>query len=48
MVNGQSGRNAGFLVAYGQKGRPCPRCAEPLRKVVLGGRGTTYCARCQR
>ena len=48
MVNGESGRNADFLVAYGQAGRPCPRCATPLRKVVLGGRGTTYCPVCQR
>jgi formamidopyrimidine-DNA glycosylase len=48
MVNGESGRNASFLVAYGQEGRPCPRCATPLKKVVLGGRGTTYCPRCQR
>ncbi len=48
MVNGESGRNAAFLVAYGQQGKPCPRCATPMRKVVLGGRGTTYCPRCQR
>lgn len=48
MVNGESGRNAGFLVAYGQEGRPCPRCGTVLRKVSLGGRGTTYCPSCQR
>jgi formamidopyrimidine-DNA glycosylase len=48
MVNGASGRNADFLVAYGQVGRPCPRCGQPLSKVVLGGRGTTYCRACQR
>ena len=48
MVNGESGRNAPFLVAYGQAGLPCLRCATPLRKVVLGGRGTTYCPSCQR
>jgi formamidopyrimidine-DNA glycosylase len=48
MVNGESGRNASFLVAYGQGGRPCPRCGTPLSKVVLGGRGTTYCRVCQR
>lgn len=48
MVNGESGRNAAFLVAYGQQGQPCPRCGTPLRKVVLGGRGTTYCPVCQR
>ena len=48
MVNGESGRNASFLVAYGRVGTPCPRCSTPLRKIVLGGRGTTYCPRCQR
>lgn len=48
MVNGTSGRNAAFLVAYGRGGSPCPRCGRPLKKVVLGGRGTTYCPGCQR
>ncbi len=48
MVNGANGRNAAALVAYGQAGRPCPRCGMPLRKIVLAGRGTTYCPRCQR
>lgn len=48
MVNGESGRNATFLVAYGQQGRPCPRCGALLRKIVVAGRGTTYCPGCQR
>ena len=48
MVNGESGGNVDYLVAYGQQGKPCPRCTTPMRKVVLGGRGTTYCPRCQR
>ena len=48
MVNGESGRNAGFLVAYGREGVPCVRCGTPRRKIVLGGRGTTYCPTCQR
>jgi formamidopyrimidine-DNA glycosylase len=48
MVDGESGRNASFLVAYGQGGRPCSRCGTTMRKVVLGGRATTYCPRCQR
>ena len=42
MVDGGSGRNASFLIAYGRAGHPCPRCGTPLRKTVLGGRGTTY------
>ena len=48
MVNGASGRNADFLQAYGQVGRPCARCGDPLRRIVLAGRGTTFCPRCQR
>ena len=48
MVDGESGRNASFLVAYGRAGQACPRCGTSLRKIVLGGRGTTYCPRCQR
>jgi formamidopyrimidine-DNA glycosylase len=48
MVNGQSGRNATFLVAYGQQGRPCPRCGTEFRRIEVAGRGTTYCPRCQR
>ena len=48
MVNGASGRNADFLAAYGRAGMPCPRCGTALKKIVLGGRGTTYCPGCQR
>lgn len=48
MVDGRSGSNAGSLIAYGREGQPCPRCGTPLRKIVLGGRGTTYCPHCQR
>jgi formamidopyrimidine-DNA glycosylase len=48
MVNGESGRNAEFLAAYGRGGLPCPRCSTPMRRIVLGGRGTTYCPVCQR
>ena len=48
MVDGSSGRNVSFLVAYGREGEPCHRCDTPMRKIVLGGRGTTYCPHCQR
>jgi formamidopyrimidine-DNA glycosylase len=48
MVNGDSGRNAAHLVAYGRAGEPCLRCGTPLRRIFLAGRGTTYCPRCQR
>jgi formamidopyrimidine-DNA glycosylase len=48
MLDGESGRNALYLIAYGRSGEPCPRCSTPLRKIMLGGRGTTYCPHCQR
>lgn len=35
------------LRAYGRGGEPCPRCRTPLRRTVVGGRGTTYCPVCQ-
>ncbi len=47
MVNGESGRNADFLHAYGQSGRPCDRCGTELRATVVAQRGTTYCPGCQ-
>jgi formamidopyrimidine-DNA glycosylase len=36
------------LNVYGRKGEPCPRCGRPVEKTTVGGRGTHYCARCQK
>jgi formamidopyrimidine-DNA glycosylase len=33
---------------YGRTGEPCPRCQTPIRRIVLGQRGTHYCPHCQR
>ncbi len=32
---------------YDRAGLPCPRCAAEIRRVVVGGRSTFYCPRCQ-
>jgi formamidopyrimidine-DNA glycosylase len=48
MVNGESGRNADFLDAYGQGDLPCHRCGTPMRRSVVAQRGTTHCPSCQR
>ncbi|WP_394820917.1 Fpg/Nei family DNA glycosylase [Pendulispora albinea] len=32
---------------YGHAGKPCPRCTTPFVRIVLGGRGTTFCVQCQ-
>jgi formamidopyrimidine-DNA glycosylase len=33
---------------YGRAGEPCPVCGTPIRRIVVGGRGTHYCPKCQR
>lgn len=33
---------------YLRGGKPCLVCGSPIRRVLLGGRGTHYCAACQR
>ncbi len=35
-----------FLV-YGRGGEPCVTCGRPIRKLVVGGRGTYVCEHCQ-
>lgn len=34
--------------AYGRVGGPCDRCGSPLERLVVAGRGSTFCPRCQR
>ena len=36
------------LRVYDRAGEPCPRCGTPIRRIVVGGRGTHFCPRCQR
>lgn len=33
---------------YGKEGEPCPRCQQPIRRMVQNQRATYYCRRCQR
>ncbi len=32
---------------YQRTGEPCPRCQTPIRRILLAGRGTHFCPRCQ-
>ena len=44
------GSRGGFQhlhAVYGRGGEPCLRCGAPVRKIVLGGRGTHFCPVCQ-
>lgn len=45
------GRAGHFQVqhrVYGKQGAPCSRCGTPIRRIVVGQRGTHYCPKCQR
>ena len=33
---------------YDREGKPCPRCAAKIRRVLSAGRSTHFCPRCQR
>lgn len=33
---------------YGRAGEPCVTCGNPIRRIVVGQRGTYYCPKCQR
>jgi formamidopyrimidine-DNA glycosylase len=33
---------------YGREGQPCSVCGAPIRRTLVGQRGTHYCPRCQR
>jgi formamidopyrimidine-DNA glycosylase len=45
---GNLGYFATELAVYGREGEPCAECHRALRRIVLDGRSTFYCARCQR
>jgi formamidopyrimidine-DNA glycosylase len=34
--------------AYGREGKPCVKCKTPIKKIIVGGRGTHYCPKCQK
>src|SRR5687768_14607881 len=47
-ANGEAGAYGSVLAVYGRGGRGrCPRCGHLLEKIVVGGRGTHFCPRCQ-
>ena len=36
------------LDVYQRTGLPCHRCGRPIRRIVIGARGTHFCSWCQR
>ncbi len=46
-VNGQSGYFSQSLNAYGQAGKPCPRCGRSITREPFMNRSSFRCPRCQ-
>ena len=44
---GRPGEYQKRLKVYGKEGEPCPRCGTSIRRIVVAGRGTYFCPRCQ-
>ena len=49
-ADGKDGHYTGELKVYLREGQSCLRCGKPaeIKRIVLGGRSTFYCPRCQR
>ncbi len=46
--DGSDGAYASELGVYGREGLPCGACGATIRRVVITGRSSHYCPRCQR
>jgi formamidopyrimidine-DNA glycosylase len=47
-ADGQRGSFQQQHQVYGRAGESCPTCGTPIRRIVVGQRGTHYCPKCQR
>ncbi len=45
---GNSGKFQNLLKVYGRTGEKCYKCKSTIKRIVLGGRSTHYCPRCQK
>ena len=46
-VGRRRGRNRDELVVFRRTGMPCPRCAVPVQRIIVGQRSTHICPKCQ-
>ena len=47
-LSGKPGDYIKYLKVYGRQGRPCFVCKTPIKRIVLGNRGTYFCPVCQK
>jgi formamidopyrimidine-DNA glycosylase len=47
-ARGERGAMQDEFLVHTREGEPCPRCGAEIRRVVVAGRSTYFCPRCQR
>jgi len=47
-VDGITGKFQQELLVHGKKTTPCPICKTEIQKIVVNGRGTFFCPKCQK
>ena len=47
-VGRRRGRNRDALKVFRRTGEPCPRCAAPVQRIIVGQRSTHICPHCQK
>lgn len=45
--DGTEGSYQDISLVYGKKGLPCANCKTEIERIVIGGRGTFFCPKCQ-
>ncbi|MDD5431594.1 MAG: DNA-formamidopyrimidine glycosylase [Candidatus Omnitrophica bacterium] len=47
-LSGEKGDYSKYHKVYGREHKPCLVCKTPIKRIALGGRGTYFCAKCQK
>lgn len=47
-AKGQAGQMQDEFLVHRREGLPCPRCGDPITRIVVGGRSTYFCGSCQK
>ncbi len=47
-VDDKSGEFQNFLAVYGKEGEECRNCGTEIEKVIIGGRSSFFCGKCQK
>ena len=46
-VEGEEGQQQYFVQVFRRTGEPCDECEKTIRRIVVGGRATHFCPKCQ-